>query len=104
MPNNIKRRFGTNAKFEGTSALYARFALRSVQTHLRYLAHHANTERALAQLVLTQAHLDEAIGILATILPEANPADSECGDEDGGNTENAHAPSALVRAPAGRLV
>jgi hypothetical protein len=77
MPNTVKRTCGANAKFEGTSALYARFVLKSVQTHLRYLAHHADTDRTLARLILSQAHLDEAIGILATILPEANVADTE---------------------------
>lgn len=54
---------------EGFCIRLAADALVSVMTDLRRRVEHSGTPRAIAQVLLAEAHVAEAVGLLRTILP-----------------------------------
>lgn len=82
MPKAVpRRRAPGGGRLDETSVPYTMFALRCVRTQLQYLADHACTGRAMAQFLLTQAHIDEAVGLLAAVTPNPGAADVDCNND-----------------------
>jgi hypothetical protein len=104
MRKTIRRTRAPRGWLDETSVPYTMFALRSVQTRLRYLANHASTRREIAQLLLTQAHVDEAVGLLAAI--SLDPSTAIAGRENDMATEAsaAHALFAFARSRSDQSV
>lgn len=57
--------------FDDASVAQVVFELKRAQRHLRYLAGRATNTRMTSQIVLTEAHIDEAITVLG--MPPAEP-------------------------------
>jgi hypothetical protein len=79
MPKTVPRRRGSRGWLDETSVAYVMFELRRIQEHLHYLACNSTADRKTARVLLTHAHIEEAIGILIAIPHKRDATDAECG-------------------------
>ena len=78
MGKAVPRRRTPIGWLDETSVHHTMFALRNVQRQLQFLADTGSNRRETTQLLLTEAHIKEAVSLLDAIRPDASATTDPC--------------------------